>query len=117
MGLHRRLLCSEREQMTDAAAELDTRRRECAKFRSELVQLALEYGRVPIVPTFRAVSERSILSTVNSACIGVNHLPAPRTINISCSQLLQTFNCSGDGMTLAERKSRWLRIKHQLQIS
>jgi hypothetical protein len=43
-------------------------------------------------PTFRfirrAVSERSILSTVTSACNRMNHSPPPRTFYILCTQLL-----------------------------
>jgi hypothetical protein len=55
----------------------------------------LEYS--PDYPTFgyptfrfirRAVSERSILSTVTSACNRMNHSPPPRTFYILCTQLL-----------------------------
>jgi hypothetical protein len=43
-------------------------------------------------PTFCFISgtvlERSILSTVNSACSGMNHTPPPCTFYILCTQLL-----------------------------
>jgi hypothetical protein len=44
-------------------------------------------------------------------------LPPPRTFYILCTQFLQTYYCSGAGVTLPQRKGRRLRSIYPLLIS
>jgi hypothetical protein len=66
-----------------------------------------------------ALSECSILSTVNSMCSRMNQTPPPHTFYILCNQLqlLHTYNSLCTGMTLPQRNGRRHRSKYPLLIS
>jgi hypothetical protein len=84
------------------------------------IELGLHYSKSPDYPTFRfirrAVSERSILSTVIVRDWNLSR-PHLFTLKNKGRRPLQTCYCSGAGVTLPQRRGRRFRSKYPLLIS